>query len=411
MHRILVEEKGWLSENEFLHGLNFCMLLPGPEAQQLVAYSGWKFHGLRGGLTAGLLFILPGVVSLWLLSWLYVAFHNVGWISALFFGVKAAVLAVVLEAVLRIGKRALKSRLLVGFAVASFLAMFLLQIPFPWIVGTAALVGSLLGRLFPAQFPAGKSAPAEAANLLQRPTRGLLATCGVAAAWLIIWFTPVALMAACFGEQSIFVDLGLFFSKTAVVTFGGAYAVLAYLAHEAVETHHWMSAGEMQDGLGLAETTPGPLIMVVQFVAFMAAYRQPGNLPPLAAATIGSAIATWVTFAPSFLWIFVFAPYLEKLRRLRFLNYALMGITAAVVGAILNLSIWFTLQTVFGEVTEWHPGSLPQVRILRPAWSTIDWRAVAIAAMACLALFRWHWGMLPTLGIAAVLGWFFSVLG
>lgn len=410
MHRILVDEKRWLTEDEFLHALNFCMLLPGPEAQQLVTYTGWKLHGLRGGLTAGLLFIAPGALSLLLLSWLYVEFHDVGWISALFFGVKAAVLAVVLEAVLRIGKRALKSPLLIGFAVVSFLLMFVLQIPFPWIVGSAALAGCLLGQWIPVQFPVGKQSSLAAVAISRPPTRSLVATLGVAAVWLIIWFAPVLFMAACFGQDSIFVTQGLFFSKTAVVTFGGAYAVLAYLAQEAVETYHWVTPGEMQDGLGLAETTPGPLIMVVQFVAFLGACRNPGSLPPTMAALLGSAVTTWVTFAPSFLWIFVFAPYLEALRRLKFLTHLLQGITAAVVGAILNLSVWFTLHTLFAEVTELHPWSWQQVRLWQPVWSTLDGSALVIAVAACFALFRWHWGMLTTLGGAALLGFLFKLL-
>lgn len=397
MHRVLVEEKRWFSEDEFLHALNFCMLLPGPEAQQLVTYAGWRLHGVRGGLTAGLLFVLPGAITLLVLSWLYVAFQNVTWIEAVFFGVKAAVLAVVLEAVLRIGKRALKSPLLVGFSVVSFLAMFVLQISFPWIVGTAALMGLILGRLIPSQFPAGKQTAASG-TAPPPASRSLFGTIGVALLWLVIWFAPVGVLFLLFGPDSVFVQQGLFFSKTAVVTFGGAYAVLAYLAQEAVETYHWVTPGEMQDGLGLAETTPGPLIMVVQFVAFVGAYKQAGDLNPWLAAVIGSAITTWVTFAPSFLWIFVFAPYLEALRRLKGLNHMLSGITAAVVGAILNLSVWFTLHTLFGPDTESHPSAWP------PDWSTLDWRAVVIAVASILALFRFHLGMLPTLGGAALLG-------
>ncbi len=403
MHRILVDEKRWFSEDEFLHALNFCMLLPGPEAQQLVTYAGWRLRGVRGGLTAGLLFVLPGAVALLLLSWLYVAFQNVFWIEAIFFGVKAAVLAVVLEAVQKIGKRALKSPVLVGFAVASFLAMFVLQVSFPWIVVSAACLGLILGRWVPSQFPAGKQAGATgtAPSFL---SRSLIGTVGVALMWLMVWFAPVGLVFFLFGPDSVFVRQGLFFSKTAVVTFGGAYAVLAYLAQEAVATHHWVTPGEMQDGLGLAETTPGPLIMVVQFVAFVGAFKQAGELNPWLAAVIGSAITTWVTFAPSFLWIFVFAPYLEALRRLKSLNHMLSGITAAVVGAILNLTVWFTLHTLFHTVDELHPFAWQQVRILLPEFSTLDWRALIIAAASILALFRFHLGMLPTLGGAAILG-------
>lgn len=404
MHRILVEEKRWLTEEEFLHALNFCMLLPGPEAQQLVTYAGWKLHGVRGGLAAGLLFVAPGALALLVLSWLYVACQNVGWMQGLFFGVKAAVLAVVLEAVLRIGKRALKSPLLVGFAVGSFLAMYFLQVSFPWIVVTAALLGWLFGRLIPTQFPAGTNASA-GATANGSPARSPMQTLGVAALWLAIWFAPVGLMAALFGNDGVLVQEGLFFSKTAVVTFGGAYAVLAYLAQEAVHTYHWVTPGEMQDGLGLAETTPGPLIMVVQFVGFLGAYRNPGQLNPWIAAVLGSALTTWVTFAPSFLWIFVFAPYLEALRRRTALNQMLAGITAAVVGAILNLSVWFALHTLFGEhVSEWHPAAWERFRVWSPEWTRLDWRALVIAVGSILALFRFHWGLLPTLAGAAGLG-------
>ncbi len=401
IHRVVVDEKRWLSEDEFLHALNFCMLLPGPEATQLVTYAGWKLFGLRGGLTAGLLFIAPGALALLVLSWLYVAFHQVSWIAALFFGVKAAVLAVVLEAVLRIGRRALKSPLLVAFAGVSFLAMHFFQVSFPWIVATAAIAGWLCARIWPSQFPQGKN---DGTEVTPTRTHSVLGTLGVALAWLVIWFAPVGLVMAFFGPDSVFTQQGLYFSKTAVVTFGGAYAVLAYLAQEAVQTYGWVTPGEMQDGLGLAETTPGPLIMVVQFVAFLGAYRQPGELNPWLAAAIGSGITTWVTFAPSFLFIFVFAPYLEALRRLKFLSHMLSGITAAVVGAILNLSVWFTLHTLFGTVTEWHPSAWERFRVWTPDWTTLDGKALLIAIASMLALFRFHLGMLPTLGGAAVLG-------
>lgn len=401
MHRVLVEEKRWLSEDEFLHALNFCMLLPGPEATQLVTYAGWRLHGLRGGMTAGLLFIAPGAISLFILSALYVAYHDVGWIAAIFFGVKAAVLAVVLEAVIRIGKRALKTRLLIGFAAVSFLAICVFQVPFPWIVAVAAVAGLIFGRLLPGQIP---GATAEHVPETERPRQTFGRTMATAAIWLVIWFTPVGLLAWLFGTDSVFVREGLFFSQAAIVTFGGAYAVLTYLAQQAVEKYQWMSASEMQDGLGLAETTPGPLIMVVQFVGFVAAFRNPEGLNPWIAALIGSAITTWVTFAPCFLWIFVFAPYLEALRRVRSLGQMLSGITAAVVGAILNLSVWFTLQTLFREVHEWHPAALPAMRIWLPEWATLDVRAAAIAVLSILALFRWHWSMLPTLAAAAGLG-------
>jgi chromate transporter len=369
-----------------------------------VTYAGWRLHGVRGGLTAGLLFIAPGVVTLLILSWLYVAFHNVAWIAALLYGMKAAVLAVVLEAVIRIGKRALKSPLLIGFAVTSFLAIFSLDVSFPWIVGTAAVLGGILGRVFPSQFPQGTGSDQTVSATVRPLSQQWTRTLATAVVWLVLWFTPVGLVWICFGPHSVFVKEGLFFSETAVVTFGGAYAVLEYLRQSAVETYQWVKLEEMQDGLGLAETTPGPLIMVVQFVAFLGAYKNPGELNPWAAAVLGSVITTWVTFAPCFLWIFVFAPYLESLRGVKGLSHMLAGITAAVVGAILNLSVWFTLHTLFGEVSPWQPFADIPLRILSPDWSTLDWKAVVIAAVSMLALFRFHLGMLPTLGGAAILG-------
>jgi chromate transporter len=291
--------------------------------------------------------------------------------------------------------------------LASFLAMFVLQVSFPWIVGTAALLGLMLGRFLPGQFPLRRSeapALAGAAGCLTSSPRSAMRSLGTAALWLLIWFAPLGAMAWLLGPDSIFVQQGLFFSKAAVVTFGGAYAVLAYVAQEAVQTYGWVTPGEMQDGLGLAETTPGPLIMVVQFVAFVAAFRRPEMLNPWLAATLGSMITTWVTFAPSFLWIFVFAPHVERLRSLQSLGRMLSGITAAVVGAILNLSVWFTLHTLFGTVAAWHPEFWPAIRLWSPDWSTLDGRALVIAAASLLALFRFHLGMLATLGGAAALG-------
>jgi chromate transporter len=317
MHRILVEEKHWISESRFLHALNYCMLLPGPEAQQLATYVGWLMHRTLGGLTAGGLFILPGVIAIMGLSWIYAPYGQVGFIAALFFGLKAAVLAVVLDAVMRIGRRALKNQALVGIAGAAFLAIFFLDVPFPIIILAAALIGLAGARAGLPQFQAAKPAKngTERTPLLSeelpahaRPDHGR--TVRVAVFWLLIWLIPVLTLVLALGPDNVFSEIAVFFSKMAMVTFGGAYAALAYVAQQAVETYGWLKPGEMLDGLGMAETTPGPLIMVLQFVGFMAAFRDSGSLGPLVAGTLGGLLATWVTFAPCFLWIFVGAPYI-----------------------------------------------------------------------------------------------------
>jgi chromate transporter len=412
MHRILVERKRWISEERFLHALNYCMLLPGPEAQQLATYIGWLLHGLRGGLTAGLLFITPGVICILLLSIAYVTWADTPFIPALFFGLKAAVTAIVVEAVLRIGRRALKNRLLVLLAAASFIGIFFFDVPFPWIVGGAALVGFVGGRIRPELFAAaghkssghasddhGGVRPADRRVIDARPAFGRsLATIGV---WLAVWFGPVLAIRSIVGPDHVFVTEAWFFSHTAVITFGGAYAVLAYIGQEAVATYHWLSAGEMLDGLGMAETTPGPLIMVVQFVGFLGAYRSPGSLDPLTAGIIGSLVTTWVTFAPCFLWIFLGAPYIEYLRRIRGLGHALSGITAAVVGVILNLAVWFALHVVFGEVAERRSGPL---RWYMPDGSTFDGAAALIAVASGIAILRFKRSMFEVLAAAAAVG-------
>jgi chromate transporter len=406
MHRILVEEKRWVSESRFLHALNFCMLLPGPEAQQLAVYIGWLLHKVRGGLAAGLLFILPGFLSILGLSLLYVGWRDTTLVAALFFGLKPAVMAVVVEAVLRIGRRALKSRLLVALAVAAFVAIFFLGVPFPAIVAAAGLVGWWGGRLLPAQFPSAApavpgsdEAVADAQANTVRPTLGR--SLRVLAIGLAVWFVPLLVLLAVFGRDHVLVEQGIFFSKAAMTTFGGAYAVLAYVGQQAVSTFGWLAPGEMLDGLGMAETTPGPLIMVLQFVGFLGAYRHPGGLAPLLAGVLGSLVTTWVTFVPCFLWIFLGAPYVEALRGHRALSTALTGITAAVVGVIFNLAVWFSLHTLFAEVGEVRTLGL---RLLVPVWSTLDPAALALAVVAFLALFRWRLGMLRTLGLSVVLG-------
>ncbi len=411
MHRILVEEKRWVSESRFLHALNYCMLLPGPEAQQLAIYIGWLLHRTLGGLAAGILFVLPGFFSILALSILYATYGDTTFVSGLFFGLKPAVMAVVVEAVFRIGRRTLKTRMLQVLAGAAFIAIFFLDVPFPVIVVAAGLAGWLGGRLLPEQFPAAQPhAPGSSHGTVVEPVADSLVnqvqpslgrSLRVLAVGLTLWFLPLLALIALFGSEHVLVQQGIFFSKAAVVTFGGAYAVLAYVGQKAVETYGWLRPGEMLDGLGMAETTPGPLIMVLQFVGFMGAFRLAEGLDPLMAGILGSIVTTWVTFVPCFLWIFLGAPYIERLRGNRSLSTALTGITAAVVGVVLNLAVWFSLHTLFGQVEEVRRLG---VRLLLPVWSTLDPAALVIAAFAFLALFRWKLGMLKTLAASAAAG-------
>jgi chromate transporter len=413
MHRILVEEKRWVSEERFLHALSYCMLLPGPEAQQLATYIGWLLHRTAGGLAAGVLFVLPGFVTILALSFLYAAWGQVPLVAAIFFGIKPAVLALVLEALLRIGGRALRHPLQVGIAAAAFFGIFLLHVPFPVLVLGAGLVGLAGARLLPEAFrpPEPKIAgtgpgPALLDALLDRevpaharPDMGRALR--IAATCLALWLVPVATIAVLLGPDDVFTQLALFFSKLAVVTFGGAYAVLAYMAQQAVEHHGWLTAGEMLDGLGMAETTPGPLIQVVQFVGFLAAWRSPGTLPPWLAGSFAAVLTTWVTYVPCFLWIFVGAPYVERVRESRALRGALAAISAAVVGVILNLALWFSLHTLFASIREVRLGPL---RVDVPELASLDLAAAAIAAGAALAALRYHVGMLKLLGACALAG-------
>ena len=412
MHRELVEQRRWISEPRFLHALNYCMLLPGPEAQQLAIYIGWLLHRTRGGIVAGALFVIPGMLVLGVLSWLYVRFGNVPLVSALFFGLKAAVLAVVVEAVLRVGRRALKTRFLVGLAGAAFLAIFVLHVPFPLIVFGAALTGWIFSHAVPQWLPAMKKDDAESDRKyvidrmlasgagthvrasLPRLMR-VVAVCGP------LWFAPVLMVAYWLGVDHVITREGLFFSKSAVVTFGGAYAVLAYVAQRAVDGFGWLHPGEMVDGLALAETTPGPLIMVLQFVGFVAAYRNPGLLNPWMAAVLGGAMTTWVTFVPCFLFIFAGAPYVEALRRHRGLHAALSAITAAVVGVILNLSVWFALHTLFGQTEAWR---LPPIQLDVPVWHTLEPGALVLSIAALTAMLRFKLGLGWTLLGSALFG-------
>jgi chromate transporter len=406
MHRILVDEKRWISEARFLHALNYCMLLPGPEAQQLATYVGWLLHRTAGGLAAGVLFVLPGALVVLALSVVYVRYAELAWVAAAFAGLKPAVLAVVIEAVLRIGRRALRTRFLVAVAALAFVAIFALGVPFPAIVAGAGLVGFFVARRRPGWLPAPRSAvdgegAADRAIAAPHTRPSRARALRVLAVWGSLWLAPVAALHAWLGPEATLSRIALFFSQAAVVTFGGAYAVLAYLAQAAVERFGWLAPGEMLDGLGLAETTPGPLILVTQFVGFLAAYRHAGGLDPLLAGVLGAALTTWVTFTPCFLWIFLGAPYMEALRGRRNLDGALAGITAAVVGVILNLAIWFALHVVFREVA---PARVGPFELLVPALASVDPLALAIAAAALLAMLRFHVGMLPTLAASAGLG-------
>jgi chromate transporter len=411
MHRILVEEKRWISESRFLHALNYCMLLPGPEAQQLATYVGWLMHRTRGGLMAGGLFILPGVISIMALSYVYAAYGKVGIVAALFFGLKAAVLAIVLEAVVRVGKRALKNGVMVALAALAFVAIFFFGVAFPIIVFGAALLGFVGGWLGMQAFQlqAGHGNPQDTGlvdSLLGdalpdhvRPT--LARALRVAAIWLALWLIPVFALLLTLGPSNVFSLIAVFFSKMAMVTFGGAYAVLAYVAQEAVEQYRWLEPGEMLDGLGMAETTPGPLIMVLQFVGFMAAFREAGTLPPMLAGTLGGLLATWVTFAPCFLWIFLGAPFIEQLRGNKALSAALSAITAAVVGVILNLAIWFAIHTIFREV--W-PVRGYGLAFDAPVPASANGWALALSLAAAVAIFRFKAGMLATLAACSAAG-------
>jgi chromate transporter len=414
MHRILVDEKRWVGERRFLHALNYCMLLPGPEAHQLAIYLGWLMHGVRGGVVAGTLFVLPGYLAMMALSAIYAAWGRTQLIEGLFFGLKAAVLAIVLQAVVRIGRRALGNPVLNGLAAAAFVAIFAFGVPFPAIVLVAGVIGYLGGRAGAAWVKAGGHGAAggltDADSALgigtpehARPGRRQLR---VPAVLLALWLVPVAALAA-LAAGTVFAPLAVFFSQMAVVSFGGAYAVLAYVAQEAVQHRHWLGPGEMLDGLGMAETTPGPLIMVVQFVGFLAAFRAPGALDPWVAAVLGATLVTWVTFVPSFLWIFLGAPHVERLRGNAALTGALSAITAAVVGVILNLAVWFALHVVFDAVRPWDGLGLS---LEVPVWGSLDAAALTLTLGAVLATFRFGIGMGPLLAAWAALGLAWSAL-
>ena len=408
MQHKLVDEKRWIGQKRFLHALNYCMLLPGPEAQQLAIYVGWLLNGTAGGLIAGTLFVLPGAIALLALSALYVGAGSTALVTGLFAGLAPAVIAIVIQAVHRVGKRALHHPVLVVTAIASFLALTVFKVPFPIVIIVAGLLGWLIGLRLPA-FAHSRGhggatdgpEPLISDDALHHDAPSTSRSLKILVLGLALWFAPVALAAIVFTRDSVFVDQGLFFSGAAVVTFGGAYAVLSYVAHQAVNVYGWLAPGEMVRGLALAETTPGPLIMVVQFVAFVGAYRNPGSLDPWVAAVLASLLVTWVTFVPCFLFIFLGAPYVERLRNNHHLTAALTGITAAVVGVIANLAVFFALHNLFdrSRVLTWGPVDLDL-----PILTSWDPVAFAITAVALILIFGRKWSTMRTLGVCAILG-------
>jgi chromate transporter len=394
MHRELVEERGWIEEGAYLRALNFCHLLPGPEAQQLATFIGWRLAGTVGGLIAGLLFVLPGALVMLALSFAYVAAAGTSWFDGLFLGIKAAVLAIVVQAVLRVAGRALKGKTEVALAIAAFLALALFNLPFPLVV----LGAGAMGMIF-------LSGDGHAPDKLVPPIIGTAAllwqTARTIAIWLAIWAAPVVMIMITLGQGHVLFTIAAFFSKLAVVTFGGAYAVLSYMAQEAVQTHGWLAPNEMADGLGLAETTPGPLIMVTQFVGFLGAWRAPDPFAPWLAALLGAGVTTWVTFAPCFLFIFTLAPWLERLERAKRLQAGLAALTAAVVGVIANLALWFALHVLFAVVRRVEAGPID---VAVPMLASIDWTAAFIALLAFFLAFKAKLGPLPLLAICAAAG-------
>ena len=406
MHRILVEEKRWLGERRFLHALNYCMLLPGPEAQQLAIYIGWLMHRTRGGLVAGALFVLPGLLAIMGLSVLYAVFGHLGVVAALFFGLKAAVLVVVIQAVLRMGRRSLKNPPLVALAASAFVALFAFKVPFPLVIVAAGLIGFAGGRLgLPAFMSAGGHGVQSAAEVADVDTvlgeetpdharPNLRWALSISAVLLVLWLAPVVACGLLLGWDNVFSQIGLFFARMAVVTFGGAYAVLAYVAQEAVQTYGWLKPGEMLDGLGLAETTPGPLIIVTQFVGFMGAFRNATGLSPLIAGVLGGLLTTWVTFMPCYIWIFLGAPFVESLRQAKALNAALAAIGAAVVGVILNLALWFSLHVLFRQMLELRQFGLT---LELPVPTSINLASAGLTLAAAIAVFRFKVGVIPLL--------------
>lgn len=400
MQTELVERKKWISQARFLHALNFCMLLPGPEAQQLAIYIGWLLHKIRGGIVAGALFVIPSIFVLWTLSYIYAAFGNLPWIAAIFYGLKPAVTGIVLVAVIRIGRKALKNEVMWALAALAFVAIYFFKLPFPAIVLGAGVIGFLGGLFWKSKFETSSSHERSAtlsviSDEQESPphTRPNFARAvRVSIVCLILWLAPTIVAGVLRGWDSTLFKEGLFFSKAAVVTFGGAYAVLPYVAQQALFHYGWLKPGQMMDGLGLAETTPGPLIMVLQFVGFMGAWQHPEGLPPLLAATLGALLTTWATFTPCFLWIFVGGPHIEQLRGNDKLTSALSTITAAIVGVILNLAVWFALHVFF------------------PSAGVIDWFAIALCAAAFVTMLRYKIDIIPIVIASGLLGLIYKMI-
>ena len=397
MHTEVVEKKKWVGERHFLHALNFCMLLPGPEAQQLAIYIGWLLHKTRGGIVAGALFVIPSIFILWTLSYIYVAYGHVPSIAAIFYGLKPAVLAIVAAAVIRIGSKALRNAVMWAIAMTAFVAIYFFRVPFPLIIIGAGIIGLIGGKILPQFFLGSLDHDARSTSsgkdVSQTPRSLFIRVLQIAATWIFLWWLPLALAGIFLGTQHTIFREGLFFSKAALVTFGGAYAVLPYVSQLAVEHYQWLRADQMLDGLGLAETTPGPLIMVLQFVGFLGGWNHPGNLPPLLAATLGALITTWTTFVPCFLWVFLGAPYIEKLRGAKQLTAALSTVTAAVVGVILNLAVWFG------------------VHVILPPGGNVDWFAIVVCAIAFGGMLRWNWSIIPVILGSGMLGLIYTLAG
>lgn len=401
MHEELVEKRKWISESRFLHALNYCMLLPGPEAAQLAIYIGWLLHRTIGGIVAGVFFILPSIVILWLLSYIYVIYGNVFWIASLFYGLKGAVMAIVAAAVLRIGKKALKNEVMWVVAGCAFIAIFFLKVAFPWVIFSACFIGLLGGKLYPAKFAVLRTANRNVSDVAQindqtasppHAKPSLVRAIKICIVSMFLWWTPVFLTAMFLGREHTIFREGIFFSKAAVITVGGAYAVLPYISQQAVEKYNWLQPGQMMDGLGLAETTPGPLIMVVQFVGFLGGWNHPGELPRLSAATWAALLTTWVTFVPCFLWIFLGAPHVEQLRSNRSLTAMLSVITAAVVGVVLNLAVWFAIHSLI------------------PAPGTIDYFLLFLSVTFFIGIIRFSWNVVPVVIASGALGIAYRIL-
>jgi chromate transporter len=403
MHQTLVDEKKWVSETDFLHALNFCHLLPGPEAQQLATWIGWRLHGIKGGLIAGLLFVIPGALVILALSMLYAVAANLSWFAALFLGIKAAVLAIVLQALIRIAKRSLDSRFKQILALGAFISLFFLNLPFPVIILAAGALGMLFAHYRPEWLTLKPTS--SSFDMTPRPWGQSLRAIAI---WSVIWAAPMVAIYLTLGTGHVLWRIGSFFSQLAIVTFGGAYAVLAYMAQEAVQGLGWLSAGEMADGLGLAETTPGPLILVTQFVGYLAAFRTPEPFSPIIAGIIGAGVTLWVTFAPCFLWIFTFAPWIDRMQSAKWLKGGLAALTAAVVGVIANLSVWFALHVVFRRISVQTAGPL---HLQVPNWTSFDWRATLLAALAGWLIFRLGWNVIKVLALVGAGGFLLGQIG